>query len=107
MTDKLYIVHCSQGDWDDYTHWIAGYFTNPKDAEDLKDKLNSQAGMIQAASPFPNDDGLEMDSDDYIKYWDYRLKNEVAMEWKGAEVIEVVMNKQIFEFKESTWKGIN
>jgi len=88
----VYVVACSSGSWDSFHWWIGGIFNEPKDAEELKDKLNAEAKRIKDECPVKGNKD-DMSEEDEDKYWTYFSSKENAMEWNDATVKEYPVNK--------------
>lgn len=92
--DKIYVVRCEKGDWEDYVSWNGGIWTNLKDAEDHRDALNRYAKIIREnCPPDPSeDDSITGNSEDY---WDYYTRNKKWLSGFEATVQEVQINIQL------------
>lgn len=45
--NKVYVVECSSGTWDDYHSWISGIFTNLNEASKIRDEHLEKAESLK------------------------------------------------------------
>lgn len=94
MKLKIYAVQCSTGSWDDFTRWTEGVFTDPTEAEAVKDRLNDRAQEVKDACPRLEKKDEE-DKEKVDAYWKYALaeENSTFMSWNPATVEEYEVGK--------------
>lgn len=95
--DKVYVINCSKGSYDDYYVWIGGIFTDKKIAEDTCKKLNDeQAANLLIPNPVSDEDFHEgMDEKTLNLYCEWDKINSLAGDWNNATVSEIELNKII------------
>ena len=91
MENKIYIVKCSTGNYDDFTWWIAGVYDTIEGATILMNELNTKAKRIQESSPVPKDP--EGDYYDSEEYWEYYAEHAQWMDWNEAGIAVYTVNK--------------
>lgn len=100
--NKIYVVRSDSGQHDDWVWWIDGIFTNPKDAEDLKQRILLRIEEIkQSKSPIEgcseNDCTSTITDEDYIIWSNWNDLITFAKEdFNGCSVVEYDLN---------TWTG--
>ena len=97
MLDKVYVVICSGGEYDDWAWWIAGIYSDKRLAEAKAGMMNSYAELAKSQRPFAdkNDDDLtDEESKAIYLYWEEEV-NKGYEDWKGADVVEYELNKEI------------
>jgi len=97
MENKVYVVRCSAGEWGDSCWWISGIYSDKRLAEAKAGMMNSYAELAKMQRPFAdkNDDDLtDEESMAVYLYWQEEV-NKGYEEWKGAEVVEYELNKEI------------
>lgn len=102
----LYIVERTYSNFGEVWWNIAGIFTNPKDAEELKDRLNAEAQRIKDESPPYPEDGLFEDDEQMHAYYAFWRENDEYDSWTGATVMEYPVNQRI-PFPKVSYKNEN
>lgn len=95
MAEKVYVIKCSRGIWDDYASWIGGIFTDARTAEDTCQKMNDeQARIALIPNPVPDAEFYDGMDEKIFKQWeDWERENSFAREWNKATVCEYELNK--------------
>lgn len=93
--EKVYVIQCSRGQFDDVVHWIGGIFTDARIAEDTCQKMNDeQARIALMPNPVPDAEFYDGMDEKIFKQWEvWERENSFATEWNKAIVSEYELNK--------------
>lgn len=102
MDQNVYLVERVFAAYGEVWWNVAGIFTNPKDAEELKDRLEAEAKRIKDECPPYPEDGLFENDETMNAYYDFWRENPEYQSWSHSQVHEFPINKRIQHGKNPT-----
>lgn len=89
--NKIYLVECSSGSWDDYHSWVGGIFKTKEAAEMARDILNEKSKEVKDRCPVKTKFEDMTDEEENI-YWKYKIENK-EMDWNESVVKDYLLDK--------------